>query len=111
MDRQFELLLYKAVDEDVTVSAVIKDETLWLSQKAMGELFGVDKSTVSRHLKNIFQEGELDEEVVVAKIATTTPHGAIVNKTQSKLTAYYNLDAIISVGYRINSRRATHFRS
>ena len=110
MDKQFELLLYRAIDEDVTVSTLIKDETLWLSQKAMGELFGVDKSTISRHLKNIFQDGELEEAVVVAKIATTTQHGAIDGKTQTKLTTYYNLDAIISVGYRINSRRATHFR-
>ena len=110
MDKQFELLLYRAIDEDVTVSTLIKDETLWLSQKAMGELFGVDKSTISRHLKNIFQDGELEEAVVVAKIATTTQHGAINGKTQTKLTTYYNLDAIISVGYRINSRRATHFR-
>ena len=76
----------------------------------MAELFGVDKSTISRHLKNIFSEGELDEKVVVAKIATTTPHGAIVGKTQTTDTQFYNLDAIISVGYRVNSQKATKFR-
>ena len=81
-----------------------------MTQRAMGELFGVDKSTISRHLRNIFNEGELDENVVVAFFATTTQHGAIKGKTQSKLTQFYNLDAIISVGYRVNSRRATNFR-
>ena len=88
----------------------MKDETIWLTQKAMAELFDVDKSSISRHLKNIFNEGELDEKVVVAKIATTTQHGAIEGKTQSKETQFYNLDAIISVGYRVNSKRATRFR-
>ncbi len=92
------------------VNAVIKDETVWLAQKAMAELFGVDKSTISWHLKNIFKEGELDEIVFVPKIETTTPHGAIVGKTQMTGSRFYNLDAIISVGYRVNSRRATHFR-
>lgn len=110
MDKEFNFLIYKSAQEDVTVNAVIGDETLWLTQKSMAELFGVDKSTISRHLKNIFAEGELDENVVVAKIATTTQHGAIEGKTQSNLTQFYNLDAIISVGYRVNSRRATNFR-
>ncbi|MBQ8364057.1 MAG: virulence RhuM family protein, partial [Thermoguttaceae bacterium] len=86
------------------------DDTIWLTQKAMAELFGVDKSSISRHLKNIFAEGELNEEVVVAVFATTTQHGAIEGKTQKIPTQFYNLDAIISVGYRVNSRRATRFR-
>jgi hypothetical protein len=110
MENQFEFMMYRSAEEDVSVNALIRDETIWLTQKAMGELFGVDKSTISRHLKNIFQEGELDEKVVVAEIATTTQHGAIAGKTQSNLTRFYNLDAIISVGYRVNSRRATQFR-
>ena len=76
----------------------------------MAELFGIDKSGISRHLSNIFKSGELDEKVVVAKIATTTQHGAIEGKTQSSLTNYYNLDAIISVGYRVDSKQATQFR-
>lgn len=89
---------------------LIKDDSIWLTQKARQELFGIDKSGISRHLANIFETGELDEEVVVAKIATTTQHGAIEGKTQSNSTNFYNLDAIISVGYRVNSIRATHFR-
>lgn len=110
MNQEFEFLMYRAADEDVSVNAVIKDETIWLTQNAMAELFAVDKSSISRHLKNIFAESELDEEVVVAKIATTTQHGALAGKTQTRETKFYNLDAIISVGYRVNSKRATHFR-
>ena len=110
MDNNFEFLIYQTSEENVSVNALIKDETIWLTQKAMAELFEVDKSSISRHLKNVFAEGELDENMVVAKIATTTQHGAIEGKTQSKDTNFYNLDAIISVGYRVNSRRATNFR-
>ena len=110
MEKQFEFLMYKVANEEISVNAIVKDESIWLTQKAMAELFSVNKSTISRHLKNIFDEGELDEEVVVAKIATTTHHGAIDGKVQHNLTQFYNLDAIISVGYRVNSRRATHFR-
>lgn len=110
MEKEFQFLIYRSADEDVSVNALIQEETIWLTQKAMAELFEVDKSTISRHLKNIFSEGELLENVVVAKIATTTQHGAIEGKTQSNITQFYNLDAIISVGYRVNSRRATHFR-
>lgn len=110
MENDFNFLVYQTAEENVSVNALVKDETIWLTQKAMAELFDVDKSSVSRHLKNIFNEGELDEKVVVAKIATTTQHGAIEGKTQSKETQFYNLDAIISVGYRVNSKRATRFR-
>lgn len=108
--KQMKMVLYRSDEGDVSVNAYIKDETLWITQKAMAELFGVDKSGISRHLKNIFETHELDEQVVVVKIATTTPHGAIDGKTQTKDTNYYNLDAIISVGYRVNSKRATQFR-
>lgn len=110
MESNFNFLVYQTTQENVSVNALVKDETIWLTQKAMAELFDVDKSSISRHLKNIFNEGELDEKVVVAKIATTTQHGAIEGKTQSKETQFYNLDAIISVGYRVNSKRATSFR-
>ena len=110
MENDFNFLVYQTAEENVSVNALVKDETIWLTQKAMAELFDVDKSSISRHLKNIFNEGELDEKVVVAKIATTTQHGAIEGKTQSKETQFYNLDAIISVGYRVNSKRATSFR-
>jgi hypothetical protein len=110
MNREFQFLVYRSASEDVSVNAIIKDETIWLTQKAMAELFGVQTPAISKHLKNILDEGELDEGVVVSKMEITTPHGAIPDKTQTKNTQFYNLDAIISVGYRINSRRATHFR-
>lgn len=110
MDREFEFLIYRAADEDLSVNAVIKDETIWLTQSAMAELFAVKVPAISKHLKNIFEEGELDEKVVVSKMETTTQHGAIAGKTQTRETKFYNLDAIISVGYRVNSKRATHFR-
>ena len=83
---------------------------MWITQKAMAELFGVDKSGISRHLKKIFESGELDEKVVIAKIATTSVHGAIPGKKQNNETIFYNLDAIISVRYRVNSKKATQFR-
>jgi len=89
------------------VNALVKDETIWLTQKAMAELFGVQTPAISKHLKNIFAEGELQEKVVVSKMGIPTPHGAIAGKTQQHETTFYNLDAIISVGYRVNSRRAT----
>ena len=107
---QFQFLLYKTANEEVSVNAVIKDETIWLTQKAMAQLFGVEPPAISKHLKNIFEDGELEEHVVVSKMEITTRHGAIDGKTQSRATNFYNLDAIISVGYRVNSVRATHFR-
>lgn len=110
MDNEFKFLLYKIEQEEVSVDALIKDDTIWLTQKSMAELFSIDKSGISRHLKNIFESGELEEEVVVAKIAIPTKHGAIPGKEQYSATNYYNLDAIISVGYRVDSIRATHFR-
>ena len=110
MDNEFKFLLYKTEQEDISVDALIQDETIWLTQKAMAELFDIDKSGISRHLKNIFESGELEEEVVVAKIAIPTRHGAMPDKEQNSPTNYYNLDAIISVGYRVDSIRATHSR-
>ena len=109
-NKQMEMVLYHSDEGDVSVDAYIKDESIWITQKAMAELFGVDKSGISRHLKKIFESRELDEKVVVAKIATTSPHGAIPGKTQDKESMFYNLDAIISVGYRVNSIKATKFR-
>ena len=110
MDKQVHFLVYKSLEGEISINALVLEESIWLTQKEMSELFDVNKSSISRHLKNIFAEGELDEQVVVAKIATTTEHGAMANKTQTTLSQYYNLDAIISVGYRVNSRRATQFR-
>jgi hypothetical protein len=110
MKNEFTFLVYRSALEDVTVDAIIKDETIWLTQKSMAELFGVQTPAISKHLKNIFEEGELDEKVVVSKMEITTAHGAIPGKTQTRDAKFYNLDAIISVGYRVNSRRATNFR-
>lgn len=108
--KEAHFLMYRVAEDEVAVNALVKDDSIWLNQKAMAELFDVSTSSISRHLKNIFDEGELDEKVVVAEIATTTHHGAIEGKTQTKDVRFYNLDAIISVGYRVNSRRATAFR-
>jgi hypothetical protein len=94
----------------VKVEILLYQENLWLTQAKMAELFEVDRSTIGRHLTNIFKEQELDKEVVCANFAHTTKHGAIEGKTQTKATVYYNLDAIIAVGYRVNSKKATMFR-
>ena len=104
---ELEFLIYGS---DERVEVLIQDETIWATQKSIAELFGVDRTSISRHLKNIFSTGELDEKVVSAKIAHTTEHGAIEGKTQTNTVKYYNLDAIISVGYRVNSKKATKFR-
>lgn len=110
MANEFNFLVYNAPNRDVKVNAIVKDDTIWLTQKSMAELFGVQTPAISKHLKNIFEEGELEEQVVISKMETTTQHGAIANKTQTSETNFYNLDAIISVGYRVNSIQATHFR-
>ena len=103
-------LIYNVPGEEASVSVIVKNETIWLTQKAMAELFGVGVPAISKHLKNIFEEGELMEEVVISNLETTTEHGAIAGKTQTNRTKFYNLDAIISVGYRVSSRKATNFR-
>lgn len=103
-------LLYTNENGEVKVDVLLKDESIWLTMNQMADLFGIHKSGISRHIKNVFETGELQEELVVAKIATTTRHGAIQDKTQVKAVMYFNLDMIISVGYRVNSLRGTHFR-
>ncbi|MEG1469339.1 MAG: virulence RhuM family protein [Anaerovoracaceae bacterium] len=110
MNNELQFLVYNTPEEDISVNAVVKDETIWLTQKGMAELFEVGVPAISKHLKNIFEEGELAEKVVISVLETTTEHGAIKGKTQTNLTKFYNLDAIISVGYRVNSRKATNFR-
>lgn len=104
---EIQFLMYEA---DEKIEVVVKDETIWATQKAIARLFGVDRTSISRHLKNIFETGELEENVVSAEIAQTTQHGAMEGKTQTKKVKLYNLDAIISVGYRVNSKKATKFR-
>lgn len=105
-----EIVIYQTEDGQARVDAVFSGETVWLSLNQMADLFQRDKSTISRHIKNVFEEGELDRKVVVAKFATTTQHGAIEGKTQTHETEFYNLDVIISVGYRVHSLRGTQFR-
>lgn len=102
--KQSEFLLYSSQEGDVRIDVILQDENVWLSQKSMGELFGVDRSVVTKHLANIFETKELNQDSVSAKIAHTAADG----KTYQ--TQFYNLDAIISVGYRVNSRQATQFR-
>ncbi|MDR0560715.1 MAG: virulence RhuM family protein [Prevotellaceae bacterium] len=110
MNKELQFLIYNTPQENVKVNVVAKDETLWLTQKAMAELFDVGVPAISKHIKNIFAEGELDEKVVVSILEITTQHGAMTDKTQNIETKFYSLDAIIAVGYRVNSKRATDFR-
>ena len=105
-----QILLYKTPDGESRIEVRLQNETVWLSLDQMAELFQRNKSTISRHIKNVFEEGELNKEVVVAKNATTTQHGAIEGKTQTHEVDYYNLDMIISVGYRVHSYRGVQFR-
>lgn len=105
-----EILLYQNGAEKEVVNVIFHDENFWLTQKGMAELFGVKVPAISKHLKNIFMDEELDESVVVSKMEITTPHGAIEGKTQINEANFYNLDAIIAVGYRVNSKKATRFR-
>ncbi len=110
MSDEIQFMLYSMPDSEGKVQVVIKDETIWCTQKAMAQLFGVGVPAVSKHLKNIFDEGELDKEVVVSKMEITTQHGAMADKSQTHDVDFYHLDAIIAVGYRVNSMRATRFR-
>ena len=110
MNKELQFLIYSTPEENVLVDVVVKDENIRGTQKAMAELFGVKVPAISKHLKNIFEEGELQQEVVVSKMEITTQHGALADKTQHHEANFYNLDAIISVGYRVNSLKATKFR-
>lgn len=105
-----ELLIYQDSDGKVKIDVRLEEETVWLTQEHMAQLFGKSKKTISEHIRNIFKEGELDENVVIRKFRTTTRHGAIEGKTQSKEVQFYNLDVIISVGYRVKSHQGTQFR-
>ena len=109
-DQTTEFLLYTAPNGEVKVEVLLSNETLWLTQERMAELFGVQRPAITKHLKNIFSSNELQEKVVCSILEHTTEHGAITGKTQAKKVKYYNLDAVISVGYRVNSAQATQFR-
>ena len=104
---RFDFLIYRNGEENISVNAVVHDESIWLTQKAMSELFGVEIPAVSKHLKNIYDEGELERAATVSKMEIVQQEGTRSVKRQAE---FYNLDAIISVGYRVNSRRATAFR-
>lgn len=105
-----EFLIFQIEGKEDGVQVVYQNESIWCTQKAMAQLFDVGIPAISKHLKNIFKSGELVEDMVVSKMEITTEHGAIPNKTQTKDVTFYNLDAVISVGYRVNSTRATQFR-
>ena len=105
-----EILIYRNPDGDIRLDVRLEDETVWLTQTHMAELFGKGRSTITEHIRNIFAEGELDENVVCRNFRHTTQHGAIEGKTQNKEVKYYNLDVIISVGYRVKSHQGTQFR-
>ena len=110
MANDIQFLLYNLPDEEGKVQVVVREETIWCTQKAMAQLFGVGVPAISKHLKNIFKEGELQKGVVVSKMEITTRHGAMAGKNQTSAVDFYHLDAIIAVGYRVNSARATRFR-
>ena len=103
-----EIVLFE--NQDVKLEVNMKDETVWLSLEQMAKLFGRDRSVITRHINNIFNDDELEKKEVCAKFAHTTKHGAISNKTQTRELEYYNLDVIISVGYRVKSKNGVIFR-
>ena len=105
-----QLLIYQSPSGEVKIDVRLDNETVWLTQVHMAQLFNKDKRTISEHIRNIFEEGELNRKVVVRKFRITTQHGAIEGKTQSNEVQFYNLDVIISVGYRVKSHQGTQFR-
>ena len=104
-----EIVIFETEDKLITLPVAVDHETVWLNRNQMAELFDRDVKTIGKHINNALKE-ELEGQVVVAKFATTTPHGAIEGKTQTHMTEYYNLDVIISVGYRVKSKRGVEFR-
>lgn len=105
-----QLVIYQTPQGETRIDVTVKGESIWLTQRQIADLFGTKVPAISKHLKNIFASGELNEELVISKMETTTHHGAIIGKTQTSETRFYNLDAILSVGYRVNSKNATAFR-
>ena len=109
MNEDTDLVLFNSSDGKVSLSVAVENETVWLNRSQMSELFDRDIKTIGKHIANARRE-ELAGQVVVAKFATTTQHGAQTDKTQTHMTEYYNLDVIISVGYRVKSQRGVEFR-
>lgn len=106
-----EFLLYTTPNGKVKLEIFLHNENIWLTQDKIAQLFGVQRPAITKHLKNIFESGELEEAKVSSILEHTTPHDAIEGKQQVQKVKFYNLDAIISVGYRVNSMQATHFRT
>lgn len=105
-----EILIYQNSEGNIKIDVRLEEESVWLNQSQMAELFGKGRTTITEHIQNVFSEGELDENVVCRNFRHTTQHGAIEGKTQETTTKYYNLDVIISVGYRVKSPQGTQFR-
>ena len=102
-DHKGEIILYQTEDGESRIEVRLQGDTVWLNLDQLAELFQRNKSTISRHIRNVFEDRELSKDMVVAYFATTTQHGAIDGKTQTHLVEYYNLDMIISLGYRVHS--------
>jgi hypothetical protein len=105
-----EILIYQNSEGNIKIDVRLEEESVWLNQSQMAELFGKGRTTITEHIQNVFSEGELEENVVCRNFRHTTQHGAIEGKTQETTTKYYNLDVIISVGYRVKSPQGTQFR-
>ena len=105
-----EILIYQNLDGNIKIDVRLEEETVWLTQAQIAMLFGKGRSTITEHIANVFKEGELDEKVVCRDFRLTTLHGAIEGKTQENSVKHYNLDVIISVGYRVKSLQGTQFR-
>ncbi len=105
-----EIIIYQPNELSSHIEVRVDEDTVWLNKDQISVLFGRDRTVIGRHINNIFKEGELDSEVVCAFFALTTQHGAIKGKTQNLNVEYYNLDVIISVGYRVKSKQGTQFR-
>ncbi|MBC8323990.1 MAG: virulence RhuM family protein [Candidatus Marinimicrobia bacterium] len=110
MNKKNRLIIYQTEDGKIKIETHFENETVWLNIEQIAELFQRDRSVISKHIKKIFTENELSEKVVCANFAHTTQHGAIEGKTQTKIVKFYNLDMVISVGYRVKSHRGVHFR-
>ena len=110
MEIKNQIEIYQANDGSTQINVQVEQDTIWLTQGHIAELFERDRTVIGRHISNVFNENELDENVVCANFAHTTQHGAIKGKSQSKDVKYYNLDVIISVGYRVKSKQGTQFR-
>lgn len=110
MEQEHQIEIYKSTEDAIELRVNLNDDTVWLTQAQMALLFGKARTTITEHIQNTFKEGELEEKVVCRDFRHTTQHGAIKGKTQESKTKYYNLDVIISVGYRVKSKQGTQFR-